>query len=233
MSARVRLLRRAAAIALVTAAVLLAAACGGGGGGEGDGAAESTDNGTIALLEGIPQRGVELGRDDAPVTLVEFADIQCPFCAEWALDTFPDLVREYVKPGKVKLVFRGLAFLGEDSVEGLRAVIAAGQQNKLWQYLELLFAEQGAENSDWVTEELIRGVAEQVPGLDVDKLMAGRDAEVVTAAIAQAEQQARRANVQGTPTFFIGRGDSLRQLAIQSLDADAFRPALDEELAAS
>ena len=64
-----------------------------------------------ALL-GIPQAGVVLGDPNAPVTLVEWADLQCPFCREWSTAAFPALVHDYVRTGKLQIVFRGLAFLG-------------------------------------------------------------------------------------------------------------------------
>jgi protein-disulfide isomerase len=72
--------------------------------------ADETDD----LLAGIPQQGAVLGRRDAPVTLVEFADPQCPYCAQWSATAFDDIVTDYIRPGKVRLVFGGLSFLGAD-----------------------------------------------------------------------------------------------------------------------
>ena len=112
---------------------------------------------TEALLEGIPQSGNVLGRPGAPVTIVEYADYQCPFCAQWAVGTLPAIVDEYVRPGNVKIVFQGIAILGEDSVTALQAAVSAGMQDKLWNVGELLFHNQGAENSGWVTDDLLAG----------------------------------------------------------------------------
>ena len=67
---------------------------------------------TSPLLEGIPQDGTALGRPDAPVTLVEYADLQCPYCAQWARGAFPRLVRDYVRTGKLRIEFRGLVLIG-------------------------------------------------------------------------------------------------------------------------
>jgi len=162
------------------------------------------------------------------VTMVEFGDLQCPFCREYAIKALPAIVNEYVRPGKVKLVFTGLAFIGPDSETALRATYAAGLQGKLWNYLDLLYRNQGAENSGWVTDGLLRAVGNSIPGLDTNALMLARTSTEVDNAIAVSTQQAQNARVDSTPTFFAGKtGGTLQQVAVSSLSADAFRPTLD------
>ena len=97
-----------------------------------------------SVFAGIPQHGIVLGSPSAPVTLVEFADVQCPYCGEFSRDALPQVVQEYVRTGRVKIVFQGLAFLGPDSQKAMRAVLAAGLQNRAWNVLEGLYARQGA-----------------------------------------------------------------------------------------
>ena len=187
------------------------------------GAAEAS-----ALLDGIPQRGNVLGSPSAPVTLVEYADLQCTYCGIWARKTFPSLVREYVRPGKVKLVFRGLAFIGTDSETALRTGLAAGEQDRLWNVVVLLYANQGEESSGWVSDDLLRGVGEAVPGLNVGRMLDGRDSPAADEALASAQTAADAAGITGTPSFEVGRtGGPLQRLEIRSLDPSAFRPALD------
>ena len=70
------------------------------------------------LFAGIPQKGAVLGAANAPVTLVEYADPQCPYCAQWALGALPTIVQEYVRSGKVRIELRPLAFIGADSRAG-------------------------------------------------------------------------------------------------------------------
>src|SRR4051812_2823135 len=182
----------------------------------------------IDLIEGIPQHGLELGDPHAPVTLVEYGDLQCPYCAYWSRTTFPVLVRDYVRPGKVKLVFRGLAFLGPDSREALQAALAASAQNRLWNVVERLYAVQGPENSGWVDERLLRAVGGSVPGLDVDRMLSEAGAPAVGSAIAEAARDADAAGVRGTPSFELGRtGEPLRPFAAATLNPESFRPALD------
>jgi protein-disulfide isomerase len=186
---------------------------------------------TPSLIVGIPQRGNELGRADAPVTLVEYADLQCPYCAEFARSALPELVRDYVRAGRVKLVFRGLAFVGPDSETALRAVVAAGRQDRLWDVVHLLFDEQGAENSGWVGGRLDE-LGSRISGLDAQRL--ARDAASAgTARQIDALTSAAAADgVEGTPTFLAGpTGLRLQPLSVASLDAAAFRPTLDALLA--
>jgi protein-disulfide isomerase len=183
---------------------------------------------TAALFRGIPQRLNQLGDPKAKVTMLEFADLQCPYCRDYTVGALPAVVKDYVRTGKVKLIFSGMEFIGADSDKALRAVYAAGLQGKLWNYLDLLYKSQGAENSGWVTDGLLRQVGDSIPGLDTDKLMADRNSPDVEAALAASAQQASSARVNQTPTFFAGpTGGKLQHIPITSLGPEAFRPTLD------
>jgi protein-disulfide isomerase len=163
------------------------------------------------------------------VTLVEFANVQCPYCGQFARDALPAIVRDYVRSGKVRVVFEGLGFLGVDSDTALRAVHAAARQNHGWDMLEGLFQRQGGENTGWVTDELLREVAGGIRGLDVARME--RDMATVDGGIRASRRLATAAHVDSTPTFFVGRsGKALRHVEITSISADALRPALDDLL---
>jgi protein-disulfide isomerase len=184
-----------------------------------------------ALFRGIPQDGITLGSPAAPVTLVEYADLQCPYCAQWARDTFPAIVDEYVRAGRVRLVLRGLSFLGPDSETALRAALAAGQQDRLWDVVHGLFLRQGAENSGWVTNEVLRSFAGT--GLDTEQMLGGTQSAWVERQLAAARSAAEAAQVPGTPFFQVGRtGGLLERLQVESLEPDSFRRELDRLLAA-
>jgi protein-disulfide isomerase len=183
------------------------------------------------LLTGIPQHGATLGSPKAPVTLVEYADLQCPYCGEFARNALPTLIADYVRTGKVKLVFRGLAFVGPESDVALRAALAAGNQNRLWDFSHLLYANQGTENTGWVTDGFIRSVAGRIDGLDVERLVADAQSTSVTDEIAAAQQLATTAGVNSTPSFYVGHtGGVMSRLDVSSLDPAAFRPTLDRLL---
>jgi protein-disulfide isomerase len=185
-----------------------------------------------ALLSGIPQQGAALGRPDAPVTLVEFADMQCPFCAAWSEGAFKEIVRDYVRPGKARIVFSGLAFVGPDSETGLRFVFAAGRQGKLWQAVHGVYANQGAENSGWITEDFLRETGGSISGLDVDRALRETYSPEVDRQIAAARESATQLGIHGTPSFAAARtGKAVQPVQVTSLAADALRPSLDSLLA--
>lgn len=186
----------------------------------------------VALLDGIPQRGNALGDPGAPVTLVEYADLQCPYCAQWATDAFPTLVDDYVRTGKVRLVFRGMAFVGPDSDRALRTVLAAGARNRMWHVLDLLYMNQGPENSGWADDDLLRSTTSAVPGLDSDTVLADRYSAAVESALADHQRLADESGIDSTPAFELGKtGGVLQRFRPSSLDADAMRPALERLLA--
>jgi protein-disulfide isomerase len=178
-----------------------------------------------SILDGIPQSGNALGSPKAPVTLVEYADLQCPYCAEWTHRAFPTLVDRYVRQGKVRIVFRGLAFLGPDSERALRTAVAAGRENRLWHVVEGLYHRQGHENSGWVTEPLLDEVAGP-------RAVATRNAPWVVTEMADASRAARAAGIAGTPAFQIGKtGGTLQTVPLNSLGPEGLQPAIEATLA--
>lgn len=184
---------------------------------------------TAALLKGIPQHLNVLGKSTAPVTMIEFADLQCPYCREYTVDAFPAIVDKYVRDGKVKLVFSGMHFIGPDSETALRAIYAAGLQGHFWDFLDLLYKSQGAENSGWVTNDLLESVGASIPGFDTKRMFADMQGPEVTAGLAAADGQAQKAGVNSTPTFFAGpTGQTLQHLNVTALTPDAFTPTLDQ-----
>ena len=184
-----------------------------------------------AMLRGVPQQGTVLGAAHAPVTLLEFADPQCPYCAHWAREALPVLVRDYVRSGQVRIVFNGMHFVGPDSATALRTAFAAAAQNRFWNVLELLFENQGTENTGWVSDSLLRSIGGSVAGLDTTRMLAARGSASVERLIAGADALAQQAGVTSTPTFFVGRtGSALKGVNVSSLDAAGLRPALDAAL---
>jgi len=180
-----------------------------------------------ARYAGMPQDGIALGKPDAPVTLVEFADMQCPFCADFATGGLPTLVEEEVKSGKLRVEFRTMAFIGDDSRKLARVVAGAAVQDKAWQVLDLFFINQGQENSGFATDEFVRDTLTAVKGLDVDKVLADAEAGGATTALNETTSLAQRYGIQSTPSFLIGKtGASLKKLDVDNLDGTEIRAAV-------
>jgi protein-disulfide isomerase len=181
-------------------------------------------------LAGIPQADRVLGDPAANVTLIEYADPQCPGCRFYTEEMFPTVVDEYVRPGRVNTEFRAFPFIGPDSVKAVRFIFAAGLQDRLWQLQEALYRNQGGENSGWVTDDLLRQVAGGIAGLDVDQLFADADSDRITQEAEAAAGEAEAAGIPGTPTFLVKIGDAEPYTLEIRLDIEEMRAALDDAL---
>jgi len=183
------------------------------------------------LFAGIPQHGITLGRSNAPVRVVEFADLQCPYCDEYAVQTLPTLVRNYVRDGHVQMRFENLSFIGSGSVAAGRVAAGAAKQNRLWNFVDLLYLNQGEENSGYITPGYLRRLLTAVPELNVSSALVASQSSAADDALALANRTANAAGVQGTPTFLIGHaGGPLRQFNPSSLSAAPFERLINQLL---
>lgn len=233
---RRRLWQLGGALALAAAIIVVIVIATGGGDDNrpeiraGESIAGSAD--ANALFRGIPQRGITLGDPRAPVTMVEFADLQCPFCRDYTQQAMPTIVEQYVRDGRVKLEFRNLDFIGTDSTRGAQMAEAVGLQNRLWEFIDIFYANQGGENSGFVTDEFLRSVAGGAEGVNVDRAMNDRGDPEVERQLRAAEELAAANAIQSTPSFLIGpTGGELRALEIASFEPSQFTEAIDRALA--
>jgi protein-disulfide isomerase len=158
-----------------------------------------------ADFKGIPQKGMTLGSDLAKVTMVEYIDLQCPFCQQFDTQVLPSIITKYVKTGKVKIDLRVVDFIGPDSSRGRKAMIAAGNQNRAFNYAEILYFNQGTENTGWLSEDMVAAAAASIPGLDVPKLLADRNSSAVAKLASNFDAQMVSDKVTSTPTLLVGR----------------------------
>jgi protein-disulfide isomerase len=195
----------------------------------------SAEEGTTqanTLFAGIPQNGNVLGDPDAPVTIEEYVDLQCPFCQRFSQEGLPDIVEEYVKTGQAKIVLQTLTFIGADSERGARVAWSAADQNKMFEFVENFYANQGEENSGYATEAFLEKVAGGVEGLDAQKALDGRDSAKVSSSIQGSQSSATKANVDSTPSFLVGPSDgTLSKIESRTLTIDDFREPVKDALA--
>ncbi|MDO8189182.1 thioredoxin domain-containing protein [Conexibacter sp. JD483] len=235
---RTRLFQLGGALALAVAVVvvILIATSGGDDGPTkkaGESVAGATD--TAALLAGISQRGAELGDPRAPVTMIEFGDLQCPYCKDASDQILPSVIENYVRDGRVKLIFRDVAFLGDDSIRAAQMAGAAGLQNKLWDYVHLFYLNQGTENTGYVTDDFLREIGSGVRGLNVDRAFAERADPQVDRALQDAREEWTGYGFQGTPSFVVGpTGGTLEPVSTDNgLNYEALKGPIDRAIAAA
>jgi protein-disulfide isomerase len=194
----------------------------------------TTQDEVAALYAGIPQRGIRLGERDAPLTLVEFADLQCPFCMQYSTQALPTIVEDYVRTGRIAYELRIRAFLGRDSVRAAGAAAYAAGEDRLFEFADLFYRNQGLENSGYVDEAFVRGLAEQVEGLDPEAAGAAADDPLRFPLVRAAERAAQRAGSTGTPDFYFRRGaGELEPLPVEGTSPEAYAAALDAVLGRS
>ena len=141
-----------------------------------------------------------LGSKDAKVTLVEFSDFQCPFCARHSQQTLPSIVKDYIDAGKVKYVLRDfpIAALHPHAQKSHEAAHCAGEQGKYWEMYHRLFRNVRAQEKENLTAH---AKTLRLDGRKFEQCLAsGRHGATVKKAI----EEGQRAGVRGTPTFFVG-----------------------------
>jgi protein-disulfide isomerase len=176
------------------------------------------DNSEItALLAGIPQSANALGQPAAPVTLAYFADLQCPYCRDFSLEVLPSIIQRWVRSGKLRIESHALqAATREPEVFMAQqvAVLAAGRQERAWHFIETFYAEQGEENSGYVTDAYLQDIAGQVTGLDLVRWVSDRRDPKLVNEIAGDARVAENSGLTGTPSFLIGvSGDAMRRFS--------------------
>lgn len=184
------------------------------------------------LFKGIPQHGNVLGRSTAPATIVEYVDLQCPYCQQFETQALPTLLERYVRTGKAKIELRPIAFIGADSQLGRLAAIAAGRQNTMFNFAELLYLHQGAENTGWLNDSIVTAAAASIPGVDVPRLLTARNSTATADRAAAFDRLSAKDAVSATPTILVGKtGGTLRQVSLSSpSDAQSVATAVNRSL---
>jgi protein-disulfide isomerase len=199
---RTRLLQLAAgaaflALAAVLVLIVVATTSGGDGGDTKlEGVAE-----VDRALQGIPQHEMVLGDLQAPVELAEFADLQCPYCKAFTEDVLPPVVENQVKKGEVKVSFRNFTIIGEQSLPAGAAALAAGAQGRGWNFVELFYRNQGAEDSGYADDDFLEAIAKGAGVQDIAKW--NRERGKFTGAVEKTTAEAKQLGFGGTPSLAI------------------------------
>ena len=237
---RTRLTQLGIVVAIVVVAIVVVLIATGGSSSPkkvvvGSAAANQTAAEVTSLVGGIPEQGSVLGRPTAPVTLQYFGDLQCPICRDFTLGALPTVIQKWVRTGQVKIEYRSLETATHEA-EVFKtqqvAALAAGKQSKLWYFIELFYHEQQEENSGYVTEGFLQGLAQQVPGLNLSQWTTDRGGGALSSQVAADAQAANNAGFTGTPSFLLGKtgGSSTKFEAASLTDATSFNEAIEKTL---
>jgi protein-disulfide isomerase len=163
------------------------------------------------MLSGIPQQGTAIGNPKAKVTMVEFADPQCSACAQFSEEGLPELFQNYVRTGKLRIVYQGQTFVDtmvkpnvNDSDRLLRAALAAGKQSKLWNIIEIVYANQGGEDTGYPTDSYLSSVA-TAAGVDPSIALDAQSDQSLAAPIKASAKLFAASGFSSTPSLLLGR----------------------------
>jgi protein-disulfide isomerase len=195
----IKLASAAAFLALVVVAVLIVISQGQSDGGD---AGNIVDAKAVDReLAGITQKGMVLGDPAAKVRLLEFADLQCPFCKGYSEEVLPQLIENQVRSGEARLDFRNFPIIDAQSKPAGAAAIAAGEQGRGWNFVELFYRNQGAEGSGYVTDEFLTAIARSAGVADIAKWNRERKSARVLKEVAASSSEAESLGFTGTPSF--------------------------------
>jgi protein-disulfide isomerase len=222
---RTRLMQLGSVVAVVVIVIVVILVATGGGGTKkivaGSKAANETTKTVASLVGGIAQNGNALGSPTAPLTLQYFGDLECPICKQFTLGALPSIIQTWVRSGKLRIEYRSLeTATREPEVFKTQqvAALAAGKQNKMWYFVETFYHEQGEEDSGYVTENYIQGIAKQVPGLNLTQWTSDRNDTALAKQVEADGEAASNAGFNGTPSFLIGHsGGELTKYEYSSL----------------
>jgi protein-disulfide isomerase len=195
---------------------------------------------TYSLFFGIPQSGSSLGSPSAPVTLQFFGDLQCKESRQVMLSVLPQLIRRWVRPGDLRIVYRSTetdTFNAGGRPEFLLqqdAALAAGEQDRLWNYIDVFYREQGPEFTGYVDIPFLNQIAGQT-GVELERWKKAQELPVKWLRKIKADETlAHRRGVNSTPSFLVGPtgGPShvLRHFGLE--EASVFEEAIEAALPA-
>jgi len=202
---RTRLLQfGAGAVFLVIVAVVVLIVANSGGDSGGDATNLEGVSEADSMIAGIPQNGMVLGDPKAKVELAEYGDLQCPVCKQFSEEILPPVIERQIKNGEAKFAFHNYTIIGPQSPPAGAALLAAGEQNRGWNYLEIFYRNQGKENSGYADDEFLTAVAKAAGVKDIARWNEERKSKRLTEQVEATTTRAQSTyGFTGTPSFTI------------------------------
>lgn len=189
------------------------------------------DVGLVAnQLKGIPQNGLVLGKPSAKVTLYEFGDLKCPVCKGFSEEIVPSVIDSKVRSGEATIEFKNFTIIDEESTPAGAAAIAAGEQGRGWNFIELFYRNQGPETSSYVNDEFLTEIARGAGVPDIATWNKDRKNPKTPAEVESTTQEAEKLGFTGTPSFAVeGPGSN----GLETLGTPGSSGALEEAIEAA
>jgi len=149
-----------------------------------------------------------MGSPNAPITILEWGDYQCTFCYKFHQSTLDIINENFVKTGKVKIVFKDFPLNGPDSLLAAEAAHCAQDQEKYWQYHDELYDNWGGERTGWVTRESLDKFATTV-NLDLDKFNKCLDDHKYQSKVMSLHEFGKEIGIDATPSFLVFNGEKM------------------------
>jgi protein-disulfide isomerase len=224
---RQRLLQLAAGAAfLVLAVVLVLIVVNSSSGGSGGDLKLEGVREVNKMLKGIPQYGLVLGDEEAPVELIEYGDPQCPVCKGYAEEVLPPIIQKQVRSGRLKISYRIFPIIGPQSAPAGTAALSAGYEHLGWNYLEIFYRNQGEENSGYADEDFLAAIAKAAGVRNMKRWEKGLETLAFESEITA--EQAEKLGFTGTPSFaIVGPGTD----GVEALGTPGSTEALEEAIA--
>ncbi|MFE6590941.1 DsbA family protein [Streptomyces sp. NPDC057781] len=209
---RRRLRPALAALVLVASVVVAVVALGGGGesdhpsgasASDAQSAAPPADPALLALARRESGDPYAVGKPDAPVVLIEYSDFQCPFCGRFARETKPELLRDYVEKGVLRIEWRHFPVFGAESEQAARASWAAGRQGRFWQFHDTAYAQPRERNKGDFAEKALLKMAGEAGIEDLDRFRADMASPAADAAVTRDIEEGYALGVSSTPAFLV------------------------------
>lgn len=212
-----------AAAAAVTAA-LVAVGLTAGSPAAGEPVPDVTASAAVDLARSDPGDPMALGDPEAPVLMIEWADLRCYYCGVFSEETLPALISEYVDQGLVRIEWHPAVVLGDTSTDAAIAARAAAEQGLFWEFVDALYATMPTRETVWSSEALIE-LGGSIDGLDLNLFADGLVDPELRAAVQADVERAEQAGVTGTPTFLIGD-----ELVVGAQPLAEFQRVIQEQL---
>ena len=185
------------------------------------------------VLAGIPQQGATLGSPEAPVTVWVLADLECPTVRLFAESYLPSILDTWVRTGDVKLIYRSLetdTYNEEIFYRQEIAALAAGRQNKMWNFVLTFVHQQGEKFTGYATDEFLTDIASEVPGLAKARWNRDREDSSLSKRVALDLRTANKMEMTSTPSFLVGVSGGAGKRAVDQAESAPLRREVEISL---